>query len=76
MDGDAGRFIENQQVLVLPQNGQREIHRMEIWVVTGWVGHIYRQPVAGAATSGHRDRVAIAGDAAFAPFYRLEQGGG
>ena len=74
--GDACGLIEDQQVLILPQDGEGKIHRVQIGVVAGRIGHIRCKPVAGMAQGGHGHRYAVEGNAALTPFDGLEQGGG
>ena len=64
MEGDAGGLVEQQQVVILVQHVQREVHWLDVGVLTGEVGHIGAQQVAGAGHGPDGDGCAVQGDGA------------
>ena len=67
MDGDAGGLIQQEEVLVLPQNIQRIGHGADVGVFPRQVGDVRRQHVSGLCAGGDDDRDAVQGDGAGPP---------
>ena len=62
--GDAGGLVDQQQILIFVQDIQRIVHRLDVGVLAGQVGHIGGQQVAGAGHEPHRDGCTVDRDGA------------
>ena len=62
MHGNAGRLIDKQQVLILVQDIQREVHRPDVWVFSRQIGYVRRQHISGARHEAYSDGRTIDGD--------------
>ena len=68
MDGDAGGLIQQEKILVLPQNIQRIGHGADVGILTRQVGDVRRQHVAGLCAGGDDDGDTVQSDGAGPPF--------
>ena len=75
VDGDPGGLVENEKILILPQNVQRVVHGDDI-IVGGRVGHVHRQHIALAGCGPDGDGAAVQQNGVFPPFQGFQQGGG
>ena len=75
VNGDAGRFIHRQQMLIFPQNGERVVHRYD-GRRGGRVGNIHRQHITGVGAGGKENRFTIEQYSVFTPEELAPQGGG
>ena len=62
--GNTGGLVDQQQILIFVQDVQRIVHRLDVGVLAGQVGHIGGQQVAGAGHEPHGDGCTVDRDGA------------